>query len=101
MDVSVEIEMVISGGNQMLLMMHSPDLLYKFILGKRRLEEFHLISLFAEDIPARLVYVFQEQNFDILCSKWLQVLRIDDWAQASCESRATMARRSGLERSVR
>lgn len=53
-----------------------PYFFNELVFRERGFKGFYLISLFSENVTTSLVDIFQEQNFDILGSKWLQVLRI-------------------------
>lgn len=64
-----------------------PNLFDELILWKRRLEELNLISLLLKNFASSLIYVLQEQDFDVLGSERLEVLRIGDWDDAT-QSRA-------------
>lgn len=53
---------------------HSPNLLTQRIPSQRALQKFHLIPLISQDLLRSLIDILQQQNFDILRRKPLQLL---------------------------
>jgi len=44
---------------------YAPNLLDELVLGQRSLEELNLVPLASENVSARLVHVFQQQDLDV------------------------------------
>lgn len=55
-----------------------PNLLNELIFRQRGLEEFDLVTLLGQDLTAGLVDVLKEENLDVFCGEWLEVLRVDE-----------------------
>lgn len=49
-------------------------LINQLIFRESMIVEFNLIAFFLEDCTSRLIYVFEEEDFDVLCSEWFQLL---------------------------